>query len=699
MRPSVARILDLYARALLYGGLGFAALVLLLDPRWLAHPIATALLVGGIAFLRATPIRLSKYSFLTQAGIPVLAGAVALEPSGVVAALVVGVVAGDVCWLRKPWRAGLINAGREVLAFVAAYGAYALVLRWTGTPTLSLDALPAIFTLIGVYFLASRALFYFTLLLRSKLETMEQLLILRWEVVSYLLTLIGATVVVGALRSLAPEGWFAVLAVLGVLGLLTKRILEEAIAAEDLNKVHMMETAIASNTSLQASFEQIERVGNRLLEWGDFRIYRRQPGNGAGGAPRATLVYRGAIGRPDRGEPFDTAPLRREALERVEPVLVRNVAADPRLVASHPQVQSVLVHPVRFGDEVLGTLEIDHWKRHVYTGKDVTALSTLASQIATAIHIAELRRPLVATVGQIGAQVAALQRATASLRDSAAALGAVSGSMRRTADEQQALVAAGFEAIASLAGATGDMAQRGTVAAQTSQEAAEVAVANRAVIGRAIERLVSLKAFVADSSDQVTALGATTQRITGFIGTIREIADLTSLIALNAAIEAARAGQGGRGFAIVADEIRELAAQSMAAAREAGGLLGHIAGEVQGVAGRMAQGREAVAGVEELSANAAGALDAIVGTTGRAGEHARWIAQTAAAQESALQELTSQIERVAAAAARSRAETETLSDQAVAALQGQGELEQAIRELGEVAEHLQAIAQHFAVGA
>jgi methyl-accepting chemotaxis protein len=216
------------------------------------------------------------------------------------------------------------------------------------------------------------------------------------------------------------------------------------------------------------------------------------------------------------------------------------------------------------------------------------------------------------------------------------------------------------------------------------------------VIGRAIERLVHLQSFVADSTEQVSALGAATRRITGFIGTIREIADLTSLIALNAAIEAARAGAGGRGFAVVADEVRDLAAQSMAAAREAGGLLGEIATQVERVSGHMVRGREVVAGVEELSAGAAEALDAIVGTTGKAGEHARAIAQTAAAQETALQELTEQIDRVAHASARTRAETETLAHQAGEAARGQAELEQAIQELGEVARHLQSIAHHFA---
>ena len=81
-----------------------------------------------------------------------------------------------------------------------------------------------------------------------------------------------------------------------------------------------------------------------------------------------------------------------------------------------PEVGSLVVHPIRFGEELLGTLEVDHPKRHAYGSKDLTALSTLGNQIATAIHIAELRRPLLGTVEQIGQQVTALARVTESLR-------------------------------------------------------------------------------------------------------------------------------------------------------------------------------------------------------------------------------------------------------------------------------------------
>jgi methyl-accepting chemotaxis protein len=687
----MSRLLYQYGQILAVAGLILTLVILILDRRWIGQPISTMVLIFSILALRAVPVRLSKYSYLTQSGVPALVGAVCIGPAPVVAALWVGVATADVFLLRKQPRAGLINAGREVIAFAAAFGPYAAILALANTSVLSLDFLPAAAILVSLYFFVSKALFYFTLLIRNKLESAEKILILRWEISSYLLTLIATTIVVTGLATLAPVGWLAVALALGVLGLLTRQILEEAIGAEDLNKVHLMEGSIASNATLQGSFTQIERLAYRLLDWGDFRVYRVSGGD-------TSLVYRAVVGRENREEPAAViAPLRKEVVDTGEPLVIKDVRSEDRLGRYSREVLTLVIHPIRFGGEILGTLEVEHHKRHAYGSKDLVAMSTLAGQMATAIHIAELRRPLVQTVSQIGQQVAALARVADSLRSSASALADGSLGMRQGAAELEKFASGGLRATGSLASASQQMMSQGAQAATASGTAAEVAARNRVVIGDAIARLVELKGFVAAGADRVAALGALTQRITGFIATIREIADLTNLIALNAAIEAARAGREGRGFAVVASEVRDLAAQSLHAAREAGGLLGEIASQVSAVSGQMARGRDVVAGVEELSADAAKALDAIVGTTGEARGHAQAIAATAAQQRAAVDTLTGQIEQVAASSAKSRADTDTLAKRAGEASAGQADLEGAIRQLGALAADLQRIASHFAV--
>jgi methyl-accepting chemotaxis protein len=688
----VANVVQGYARGLALAGPLVVAGAALVDQRWLERPYVLLAITLAVALLRIAPIRLSKYSYLTQTGVPVLVAGVAAPASSATLGLFLGVLLADFVWLRKPSAAAAINAGREVVAFAAAFGFYATIVRLTGIHSFSLEFLPPLAIFAGAYFALTRALFYFSLLIREKLTVTDRMFLLRWELVSYLVTLLAAAILVWTLVSLRPPGWIPVLLALGVLGFLARTLLEEAIAAEDLNKVHMMQSTISSNVSLRLSFEQLEQLAYRLLDWGDFRIYRQSPAG-------PVLAYRAAAGRPDRGEPDPSLePFRRRALDHGEPVVIADVAAEPGLVATEA-VNTVLIQPLRFADQALGTLELEHHKRHFYRSRDLSAIGAIASQISTAIHIAELRRPLFETVGQIGSQIQALARAANSLRASATALATASDNMRREAATQEAFARTGLDATTQLSSRAERSASAGARASRVSQRAAGAASKHREGIGVAIERLLQVQGFVADSSRQVTALGATTSRIRGFLDSIQELAELTNLIALNASIEATRAGEAGRGFAVVAQEIQQLAIQSGNASEEAAGLAADIAGEVSGIVGQMGRGETLVAGVGQMSSEAARALDAIVDATREAGEHARSIADSEAVQEQGSRRLADQIRAVAEASVRMRGETESLAVQAAEASRGQSDLEAAIGELQRVAGDLQTLARHFAIEA
>jgi hypothetical protein len=145
----VRQVLDAYGRGLVAVGATVLLLGLVTDRRWIEEPLVSLGLLGAVLVLRSAPVRLSKYSYLTQVGIAVLAGALAFGPSPVLFALGVGVPLGDLLILRKPPWAACINGGREVLAFAAAFGVYAAVLRATSVSAFSLDWLPAAVTQAG----------------------------------------------------------------------------------------------------------------------------------------------------------------------------------------------------------------------------------------------------------------------------------------------------------------------------------------------------------------------------------------------------------------------------------------------------------------------------------------------------------------------------------------------------------------------
>ncbi len=687
--PANESLARAYARALALAGPVAVGVMAVIDPRWLGQPLVPVVVAVAVMVLRAAPVRLSKFSYLNQTSVVVLVAALTVPASSAGIGLLAGVLIGDRLILRKTWLASVVNAGREAIGFAVAFGYYAAALRWIGLNQMQLEFLPAGAVLVGTYFFVSRVLFYFSLAVRGKLSPTDRAFLLRWEVVAFLVAILAAAVAIWAISSLAPAGWVPVGVALVVLGFLTRMLLEEAIAAEDLNKVHMMQSTITSNVSLRLSFEQLEELAYRLLDWGDFRVYRMAPG--------PVLAYRARSGRPGRGDPDPgLMPVRNQAIERAETVVIEDTAQRPGLDIGD-EVRTVVIHPLRFADQSLGTLELEHHKRYHYGARDLTAISAIASQISTAIHIAELRRPLFDTVEQIGSQSQALARATNSLRTSANALAAASDNMRREAATQEAFARNGLEATTQLSSRAERAASGGARAARVSQRAAADAAKHRAGIGEAIERLLRVQVFVADSSRQVAALGATTARIRGFLESTQELAELTNLIALNAAIEANRAGEAGRGFAVVAQEIQNLAIQGAQASEEAARLAADITRETGGIAEQMARGEELVTGVGQVSSEAVRALDLIVQATVEAGEHARAIADSEAEQEQASRRLADQIRKIAEGAVRMRGETESLAGQASDAGRGQAELDAAIIELQRVAGDLKNLARHFAV--
>jgi len=686
------RLLEAYARGLALGGLGVAALALAVDLRWIHYSSTIAGLFVTTVALRGAPVRLSKYSYLTQTGLPALVGVAIAPPAAALLALALGIFACDLLWLRKHAAAAAVNAGREVLALAGAAGFF-LAAGWgAGVRTFSVDLLPAGVVLASGYFLLSRSLFYFSLMARAKLLLEERLFILRWEIVSYLLTCVGAGVAVWGFASLAPTGWIVLILVVVGAGLLLRALVEEAIAAEDLNKVHLVTPLVTNAHSQQAAFEQIEQLASRLLDWGDLRIYRWQEGI-------PVMLYRSALGRPSRGDPEPGLDrLRQQARECGQTVVVDDLRRDPSLRIREPQAVSLVVHPLRSGEEVIGTLELDHRKERYYRVRDHAAISAVGAQIVTAIRIGELRRPLLQTVEHIGLQIRALARAADSLRASARALASASEVLRQRAGVQEDFARRGLDTTTSLTRVAATTAAGGARTAAVSQDAAAAAARNRIAISDAIQRLVQVQQFVGESSDQVTSFGQATARLLALFSAIREIAEVTNLIALNAAIEAARAGAEGRGFGVVSGEIRRLAVQTRETAREAARMVDDVGSEVQGILAQMSLGKSLVSGVEEVSAEAVRALEAIVEATHQAGHEARAIAESAAAQEEASRRLAEQIGQVAEASRQTRGEVELLANQAVAAARGQAELESAIAELERVVADLQVIARHFAEG-
>ncbi len=260
------------------------------------------------------------------------------------------------------------------------------------------------------------------------------------------------------------------------------------------------------------------------------------------------------------------------------------------------------------------------------TGRVVAAFNEIMGKLQGIIH--ETRHSSDAIAGAAGGI--------------SAAAGEIVGNTERQATAASATAVAIEQISASLSETAAN--------AMASEEAAQAAVADAgrglAVTRDNVSGMEKVAAAIRTSTEDVRQLSESSSQISGIVGVIKEIADQTNLLALNAAIEAARAGEQGRGFAVVADEVRKLAERTSKSTQEIGSLIENIQSKITQTVGSMeAVDYQAGAGAE--SARLANVeLGKIVTDVERAGERAREIAHSVREQDASVQEIARQVEEI-----------------------------------------------------
>ena len=254
---------------------------------------------------------------------------------------------------------------------------------------------------------------------------------------------------------------------------------------------------------------------------------------------------------------------------------------------------------------------------------------------------------------------------------SAAANQVENGAQRQAQD-----VASAYGIIEQLSTAVGNVVDKANIVAKVASENLGTAEIGKESIDEAISGMEAMRSTVLSSADKIQALGQKSKQIGEIIEVIDDIAEQTNLLALNAAIEAARAGEHGKGFAVVADEVRKLAERSARATGEIAELIKRIQNETMQAVEAMEKGMSEVEAGSELAQHAGAAIGDIMESVNQVVSEIAEVSQAAEQISASSGKVASAMDQIAAITQENTAITEEVAasaDQVVKVVESMSE--------------------------
>ncbi|WP_371322604.1 methyl-accepting chemotaxis protein [Dechloromonas sp. ZY10] len=293
-----------------------------------------------------------------------------------------------------------------------------------------------------------------------------------------------------------------------------------------------------------------------------------------------------------------------------------------RTLGGDPEVASAVTRRIAAGD-LATPVDGDPNDRDSLLGNIRTMQETLRHMIST----------ITANAKQVAGSADELLRASEQVADRA-----------RHQSDAAASMAAAVEQMAVSIDVVRDNANE---AHALSREAGSLSEEGAAVIHNAANEMRKISQAVQSSSSIVEDLGHQSDQITSIVNTIKEIADQTNLLALNAAIEAARAGEQGRGFAVVADEVRKLAERTGLSTTEIAEMVNKIQSGTRSAVSSMQSGVDQVGSGVELANQAGESITRIRDGAQRVTQMVTSISDSIAEQSAAGNQIAQQLETIA----------------------------------------------------
>jgi methyl-accepting chemotaxis protein len=274
-------------------------------------------------------------------------------------------------------------------------------------------------------------------------------------------------------------------------------------------------------------------------------------------------------------------------------------------------------------------------------------IGTLVKAIESTLELKErLGNSLKATTQNLSAMVRQLADNSRELVSAATQISSSAEQMSKGAVNQSNQVSQVAAAVQEMTANIVESSKNAGDATETSKSASNQATNGGQIVSESINGMQKIASVVRESAESISKLAKSADQIGEIISVIDDIADQTNLLALNAAIEAARAGEQGRGFAVVADEVRKLAERTGKATGEITQMIKGIQSQTEDAVHSMEAGIQQVDHGRELTDKAGASLNEIVTMSGRVLEMIQQIALASEEQSSAAEQISKNIELI-----------------------------------------------------